>query len=30
MLRKDYDSKGLVAKKSLVVSFKGLVAKTNR
>jgi hypothetical protein len=29
MLRKDYDYKGSVEKKSLVVSLKGLDAKTN-
>jgi hypothetical protein len=29
MLRKDYDRKGSVAKKSLVVSLKGFDAKTN-
>jgi hypothetical protein len=30
MLHKDYDLKGSVENKSLVVSLKGLVAKTNR
>jgi hypothetical protein len=29
MLHKDYDPKGSVAKKSLVVNLKGLDAKTN-
>jgi hypothetical protein len=29
MLRKDYDRKGSVEKKTVIVSLKGLVAKTN-